>query len=68
LGITIETARLILRPWGEDDIEQLTMGLNDLEVARWLAFVPHPYSTSHARDWVTRCQEITKAGIRPVAY
>lgn len=68
MGITIETSRLTLRPWGEEDIEQLTLGLNDLEVAKWLAFVPHPYSASDARNWIKRCQEIANAGGRPAAY
>jgi ribosomal-protein-alanine N-acetyltransferase len=64
----IETPRLTLRPWGEDDIEQLALGLNDLDVAKWLAFVPHPYSASHARNWIERCREMPNAGIRPSAY
>ncbi|OCO99037.1 hypothetical protein BC374_16845 [Ensifer sp. LC13] len=66
--IRIETPRLILRPWGEEDIAQLTLGLNDLDVAKWLAFVPHPYSTSDAESWIRRCQEIANAGNRPIAY
>jgi ribosomal-protein-alanine N-acetyltransferase len=66
--IRLETPRLTLRPWGEEDIEQLTLGLNDLAVAKWLAFVPHPYSTSHARNWIERCRGILNAGGRPVAY
>ncbi len=68
MSIKIETARLTLRPWNEEDIEQLTHGLNDLKVAKWLAFVPHPYSSSHARDWVRRCGEIPFVNGRPVAY
>ena len=52
MDIKIETSRLTLRPWGEEDIEQLTLGLNDLKLAKWLAFVPHPYSTAHAKDWI----------------
>ena len=68
MDIKIETSRLTLRPWGEEDIEQLTLGLNDLELAKWLAFVPHPYSTSHAENWIRRCQEIARAGNPPVAY
>jgi ribosomal-protein-alanine N-acetyltransferase len=68
VGIRIETSRLTLRPWDEEDVERLALGLNDLDVAKWLAFVPHPYSTSHARDWVRRCREISNAGARPVAY
>ncbi len=68
MDIRIETSRLTLRPWGEEDIEQLTLGLNDLKLAKWLAFVPHPYSTSDAQNWVKRCREISKASIRPTAY
>lgn len=68
MDISIETSRLVLRPWNEADIEQLALGLNDLAVARWLAFVPHPYSASHARDWVRRCQEMASASTLPTAY
>lgn len=64
----IETSRLTLRPWGEEDIEQLTLGLNDLDIAKWLAFVPHPYATSDAENWIRRCREISNASIRPAAY
>lgn len=68
MGIRIETSRLTLRSWAEEDIEQLAQGLNDLDVAKWLAFVPHPYSTSHAKDWVERCQKLAGTGGRPGAY
>ncbi|SFD14937.1 Protein N-acetyltransferase, RimJ/RimL family [Bosea sp. CRIB-10] len=68
MDIEIETSRLVLRPWSEADIEQLTLGLNDLDVAKWLAFVPHPYTASHARDWVSRCREIASASAQPTAY
>ncbi len=68
MDTTIGTSRLALRRWGEEDIEQLTLGLNDLNVAKWLAFVPHPYSTSHAENWIKRCQEISNTSIRPIAY
>lgn len=68
VDISIETPRLTLRPWGEEDIDQLTLGLNDIEVARWLAFVPHPYSRSDAETWVERCRKISSAGMRPTAY
>lgn len=67
LDVKIETPRLTLRPWGEADIDQLRQGLNDLELAKWLAFVPHPYSTSDAKGWIRRCQEISSAE-QPTAY
>lgn len=68
MDIRIETARLTLRLWTEDDIEQLTLGLNDLQVARWMAFVPHPYLASHAKDWVRKCRESANADTQPTAY
>lgn len=68
LDIKIETSRLTLRPWAEKDIEQLALGLNDLKLAKWLAFVPHPYTTSHAENWIERCQEISNSSDRPTAY
>jgi len=68
VDVKIETPRLTLRSWSKYDIEQLTLGLNDLELAKWLAFVPHPYATAHAKEWIARCREISSAGMRPVAY
>jgi ribosomal-protein-alanine N-acetyltransferase len=68
VNIRIETSRLVLRPWNEEDVEQLTLGLNDLDVAKWLAFVPHPYTTTHAEDWVRRCRDIASASTEPTAY
>ena len=57
----IETSRLTLRPWDEADIDHLTLGLNDLKLSQWLAFVPHPYSTSDAENWIKRCQALSSA-------
>ena len=36
--MTLETKRLILREWNENDLEDLFEGLNDIEVSKWLAF------------------------------
>lgn len=68
MGIRIDTLRLALRPWDEDDIEQLTLGLNDIRLAKWLAFVPHPYTTSDARSWIERCRAIPQVDGRQSAY
>lgn len=68
MDIRIETPRLTLRPWGDEDVNQLARSLNDLKVARWLAFVPHPYSTADASNWVARCRAIPTANGRPTAY
>ena len=66
--VEIRTARLTLRPWRPEDIEALILGLDDLEVARWLAFVPHPYTRPDAERWIDRCRAIATASGRPVAY
>lgn len=68
MNIQIKTSRLTLRPWNEEDIEQLIFGLNELKLAKWLAFVPHPYTASHAKAWISRCQQISGSDIRPAAY
>jgi len=67
-ALRIDTPRLTLRPWGSVDIEQLTLSLNDFKIARWLAFVPHPYKRSDAEGWIARCQRLAAAETRPIAY
>ena len=67
MDFRIETSRLVLRPWTEDDIGPLAIALNEFEIARWLAFVPHPYTTAHASAWVERCRTFATAGDRPAA-
>lgn len=58
--IKLETERLTLRFWAESDIDDLVEGLNDFEVARWLAFVPHPYTEKDAAGWIQFC--VSNAG------
>lgn len=55
----LETEALILRPWRPEDIEQLVDGLDNIEVAQWLAFVPHPYLPADARKWIEHCQQLS---------
>jgi ribosomal-protein-alanine N-acetyltransferase len=64
----LETKRLILRPWRKGDIPDLIDGLNNLAVARWLAFVPHPYTTAVATKWIDYCSQIAKTGRGRRAY
>ena len=51
----LETSRLILRGWRELDRDDLTEGLNNLNVSKWLAAVPHPYLKEHADGWIWYC-------------
>lgn len=44
----IETERLILRNWLDEDVDNLVEGLNNIEVSKWLASVPFPYTKQDA--------------------
>jgi RimJ/RimL family protein N-acetyltransferase len=60
--LRLETARLVLRDWTLADTPQLIEGLNDLSVSRWLAFVPHPYTSEAAESWLTHCIQLSEKG------
>jgi [ribosomal protein S5]-alanine N-acetyltransferase len=64
----LETAALILRPWRSKDIDQLVAGLNDIEVAQWLAFVPHPYLPSDGLKWIEHCRQLSQCEGPPRSY
>lgn len=55
----LETEALMLRPWRPDDIDQLVDGLNDIGVAQWLAFVPHPYQRADGLKWLEHCRRLS---------
>ncbi|MEO9789893.1 MAG: GNAT family N-acetyltransferase [Aurantimonas coralicida] len=52
-GETIETRRLLLRPLTMDDAGALAKLINDREIARMLARVPHPYGLADARAFIS---------------
>ncbi len=64
----LETKRLILREWNKKDVDDLVEGLNDLEVTKWLAFVPYPYTKKDAERWVAHCRENAQKGKEREAY
>jgi RimJ/RimL family protein N-acetyltransferase len=64
----LETARLVLRAWGQGDIPDLIEGLDDVRVSRWLAFVPHPYTREAAESWITHCKSLSENGQHPCDY
>jgi ribosomal-protein-alanine N-acetyltransferase len=67
-AVRLETARLILRNWGPADIPDLIEGLNDLNVAKWLAFVPHPYTRQAAEQWIQHCEKNAGSGPGQTGY
>jgi RimJ/RimL family protein N-acetyltransferase len=47
--------RVVLRSWRIDDVPAVTVACQDAEIARWLAFVPQPYTEEHAQIYVDEC-------------
>ena len=43
-----------MRPFEATDRDDLVAGLNNWQVARWLATVPHPYRVDHANAYLAR--------------
>lgn len=56
-GIWLQTARLRLRPLSLGDEAGVLAGLNDPEIASWLATTPYPYPAAHFRDYVATAPE-----------
>lgn len=50
--VVLNSARLILRAWNNSDINDLVEGLNNIEVSKWLAFVPYPYTKEDAKKFI----------------
>ena len=48
----IESKRLILRNWEYGDVEDIVEGLNNIEVAKWMAGVPYPYTENDAKQFI----------------
>jgi ribosomal-protein-alanine N-acetyltransferase len=53
---TIETARLVLRPYALSDVPALTGLAGAREVAATTLRIPHPYSEQDAREFIASCQ------------
>lgn len=50
----IETERLILRQWNMNEIADMVEGLNNINVTKWLAGVPYPYTEKDAEEFVKK--------------
>lgn len=55
--IYIETERLILRKWAVEDVNDLIEGLNNINVTKWLAGAPFPYSEKDALIFINKTIE-----------
>jgi RimJ/RimL family protein N-acetyltransferase len=48
---------LALRPWTEDDVDDVFAACQDAEISRWIPFVPQPYTREDAEGYVRACLE-----------
>ena len=51
---SIETKRLLLRQWNKNDISDIVEGLNNINVSKWLAGAPFPYTIEDAKSFVQK--------------
>lgn len=56
LPAVLRTARLVLRPLGPADAGAVIATLNDLETARWLRPVPHPFGAADFDDFLASAE------------
>ena len=56
-NLVMETERLILRQCNKNDVDALVEGLNNLNVSKWLARVPYPYTQKDAEDFINNTIE-----------
>ena len=56
-GVVIETARLRVRSYRDDDLADLVALAGNWEIARWVGTIPHPYTEADGREWIARVQE-----------
>jgi ribosomal-protein-alanine N-acetyltransferase len=54
---TLQTDRLTLRPMTVGDAPELHRLVNDVEIARNTAMIPHPYPADLAEEWISAHQE-----------
>ncbi len=64
----LETKRLVLREWEKRDVRDIVEGLNNLEVSKWLAFAPYPYTKKDAENWIKHCAENAKKRKERTSY
>lgn len=48
---------LVLRPWQIEDVPDVEAACRDREIARWIPFVPRPYTQDDAEEFVRGCIE-----------
>ncbi|HEY80869.1 MAG TPA: N-acetyltransferase [Anaerolineae bacterium] len=59
---TLETSRLILRPFREADIPDIVALLQERDIHRMITDIPYPYSEQNAREWLAHQQKSREEG------
>lgn len=54
----IEGKRIILRSWKDEDVADLVDGLNNINVSKWLASIPYPYTRQDAIDFLEHTKQL----------
>ena len=54
----INGKRIILRDWKDEDIMDLQSGLNNINVSKWLASVPYPYTKQDAESFIAFSKQV----------
>ena len=53
----INGKRIILRSWEYEDERDLVEGLNNINVSKWLASVPYPYTENDAKSFIEHAKK-----------
>lgn len=56
----IDSERVFLRYWKDEDIQDLVEGLNNINVSKWMASVPFSYTENDARNFIEYTKKIDK--------
>ncbi|MGC4939115.1 GNAT family N-acetyltransferase [Kribbella sp. DT2] len=60
----LETERLRLRTWRDDELDRVATARTNAETAHFLPFLPQPFTAEHARFWLHDMSEQAAAGRR----
>lgn len=55
--MNLQTKRLKLREFDKDDIEGLVEVLDNINITKYLAVVPHPYDKEDAKGFIDKCKK-----------
>jgi RimJ/RimL family protein N-acetyltransferase len=53
--VELKDGELRLRPWRLDDAPAVVVACADPEIARWIPWIPVPYTRAHADAYVQQC-------------